>query len=437
MNDTARPELPPFPATSPLIAHTHDGPLVFEQLSREPQPPRRDRRAADRRRRRRTVLVAGAAGFAIIAGIAGGGTAFALNQGTQTVAAGTGTGETTVVENWGSPSGDGTALGGPASGTTGTGTGLADTSTPAVAASAAQTAGVVTIVSDLTYQGARSAGTGVILTSDGLVLTNNHVIEGSTQVEVTDELTGESFAATVVGTDATHDIAVLQLQDAAGLTPATLGDSDTLAAGDAVTAVGNAEGTGDLVAASGTVTALEQTITTQSEAGTGGETLDGLIRIDADIVSGDSGGPLLNAAGEVVGIDTAASSGSADIVGFAIPLSDALDIVSRIANGVDTDTVEIGYPGFLGIAVAADGTRAVASGATVAGVIPGTPAETAGLSEGDLITAVNGTPIASGSALSALLATLEPGEQVTLTVTPAATGAPVSVAVVLTQGPAA
>ncbi|WP_378144072.1 S1C family serine protease [Cnuibacter sp. UC19_7] len=328
-----------------------------------------------------------------------------------------------------------------------------DTSTDAVAATAAQKKGVVTIVSQLGYQSAESAGTGIILTSDGLILTNNHVVEGSTATQVTDETTGKTYTATVVGTDKTHDIAVLQLQNASGLTTASLETSGSAAVGDAVTAVGNAGGTGDLVAASGTVAALDQTITTQSEAGVTGETLTGLIQVDADIVSGDSGGPLLDAQGDVVGIDTAASSGSTDITGFAIPISTALDIASQIEAGTETDTIEIGYPGFLGVEVAqaptgsASGSRtgrgssssasgSTASGATVGGVIAGTPADEVGLVAGDVITAVNGTAVASADDLTAKIGQMEPGEVVTLTWT-TASGASQTAAVTLTQGPAA
>ncbi len=168
--------------------------------------------------------------------------------------------------------------------------------------------------------------------------------------------------------------------------------------------------------------ALDQTITTQSEAGVTGETLTGLIQVDADIVSGDSGGPLLDAQGDVVGIDTAASSGSTDITGFAIPISTALDIASQIEAGTETDTIEIGYPGFLGVEVAqaptgsASGSRSAsgstASGATVGGVIAGTPADEAGLVAGDVITAVNGTAVASADDLTAKIGQMEPGEDI-------------------------
>lgn len=432
------------------------------------QPPRRDRRAAMRRRRAITLAVAGGLALAAIVGTSGYalGSAFGTSAtaavdsrlgsggaGTGGSASGQGASPYLLIPSQGDGSGYGQQYG---SGGTSTGTG---TSTDAVAASAAQKKGVVTIVSQLGYQNAESAGTGIILTSDGLILTNNHVVEGSTATQVTDETTGKTYTATVVGTDKTHDIAVLQLQDASGLTTASLETSDSAAVGDAVTAVGNAGGTGDLVAASGTVAAVDQTITTQSEAGVDGETLSGLIQVDADIVSGDSGGPLLDAQGDVVGIDTAASSGSTDITGFAIPISTALDIASQIEAGTETGTIEIGYPGFLGVELAqtptgygsaygsatgrpgsgASGSGASGgsvSGATVGGVIANTPADEAGLAAGDVITAVNGTAVASADDLTKIVGQMEPGEVVTLTWT-TASGTSQTAAVTLTQGPAA
>jgi len=442
-----------------VIAHTPEGPVVFRATPTT--PPGGGRRSA---RRRRLGLVGALGAFGIATALVIGTAAYANQEtGSATAAADASGSATAVVDGGVLPYGSGSGSSsygygnlygrGGSSGGSSTATGGTATASEAVAATAEQTAGVVTIVSDLTYQSAQSAGTGIILTSDGLILTNNHVVEGSTAIEVTDELTGATYTATVVGTDATHDIAVLQLQDASGLTTASLGDSDSVTTGQAVTAVGNAEGTGDLVAASGTVTALDQTITTQSEYGVSGETLEGLIQVNADIVSGDSGGPLKDASGDVVGIDTAASSGSAQVTGFAIPINTALDIVAQIEQGVDTETIEIGYPGFLGVSVAQSTTGSTgssvygsrsgssrtttsSSGALIAGVISGTPAADAGLAAGDTITSVNGTAVASGAALSALLATMEPGETVTLAWTTAA-GATTSATVTLIAGPAA
>lgn len=423
--------------------HAADG--AERRPGAEPASEQVEDRAAlrlDDRRRRRRALIAGGAGLAVLIGVAAGGVSYA---GTTAAASSSSSSTTTIVypggshgsfgggfaiSPYGSGSGYGSGYGSGSSSST-------STSTDAVPASTAQTTGVVTIVSDLTYEGARSAGTGVILTSDGMILTNNHVVEGATGIAVTVESTGETYTARVVGTDSTNDVAVLQLEDASGLTPATL-DTDGVAVGDSVTAVGNAEGTGELVAAAGTVTALEQSITTQSETGIAGETLQGLIQVDADIVSGDSGGPLVDASGAVVGIDTAASSGAADITGFAIPIATALDIVAHIEAGADTATIEIGYPAFLGVSLSSGASpfTSGAAGAVVGGVIEGTPAATVGLAAGDVVTAVDGTPVASADALSAALAEREPGESVALSWTDAS-GTAHSAPVTLTEGPVA
>ncbi|WP_219814837.1 S1C family serine protease [Rathayibacter sp. AY1D5] len=409
---------------------------------------------ADDRRRRRRALIAGGLGLAVLIGVTAGGVATA---GRTEAASSASAGAATIVYPGGSrgsfgggyvivPSWGGSTQGGSSPyGSTQGGSSAAEPATgatDAVAASTAQTAGVVTITSELTYQGARSAGTGMILTSDGMILTNNHVVEGATAISVTVESTGRSYTARVVGTDATNDVAVLQLEDASGLTPASL-DTDGVAVGDTVTAVGNAGGTGDLVAATGTVTGLDQQITTRSESGISAETLTGLIQTDADIVSGDSGGPLVDSAGRVVGMDTAASSGTADITGFAIPISKALDIVATIEAGADTATVEIGYPAFLGVSLssgtASPTSRALAtteSGAVIGGVVEGGPAAQAGLEAGDVVTAVDGVAVASADQLSASLAQREPGESVTISWTDSA-GAARSAQVVLVEGPVA
>jgi S1-C subfamily serine protease len=213
-----------------------------------------------------------------------------------------------------------------------------------------------------------------------------------------------------VGTDPTDDVAVLQLQDAAGLQVADF--SNTAAdLGDAVTAVGNAGGTGTPTAAEGTVTALEQTITASDATGADSETLDGLLETDADVQAGDSGGPLYDtASGQIVGMDTAASSGP-DVVGYAIPIDDALAVAQQITGGVDTGTIHQGYPAFLGVSVLPNAT----GGAAVAGALSGGPAEQAGMTAGDVITAVDGTAIESSDGLTTALGTREPGDTVSVT----------------------
>ena len=321
-----------------------------------------------------------------------------------------------------------------------TGQGNASASVPA-GASADQQIGVVTIDTVLAYQGAEAAGTGVVLSSDGEILTNNHVIEGSTSITVTIVTTGASYSATVVGADVVDDIAVLQLSGASDLTPANFDDDQDLAVGDAVTGVGNAGGLGGIPsAAAGTVTALNQTITTQSELGATGETLTGLIQTDADIQSGDSGGPLFDAENEVVGIDTAAQEGGYTTAGFAIPIESALSIAQQIQNGQSSTTIVIGYPAFLGVQVSSTApgyrsSRVSVTGAPISGVLEGTPAADAGLRGGDTITAIDGDTITSGTDLSTALAGHTPGENITITWTGSSGGSD-SATVTLVAGPA-
>jgi S1-C subfamily serine protease len=165
--------------------------------------------------------------------------------------------------------------------------------------------GLVIINTALQYNSEAAAGTGMVINADGLVLTNNHVIEGSTKITATVASTGQTYTAMVVGYDKTGDVALIQLQHASGLTTVPVGNSSSVTAGQAVVALGNAEGQGAITATAGHITALNQTITASNEGGsTASETLHGMIQTNADIVPGDSGGPLASSAG-VIGIDTA------------------------------------------------------------------------------------------------------------------------------------
>jgi S1-C subfamily serine protease len=259
------------------------------------------------------------------------------------------------------------------------------------------------------------------------------VVDGATKITVTVVGTGRSYAADVVGTDATDDVAVLQLSGASGLSTAKL-SSDAVSVGDPVTAVGNAGGTGGTpTAATGTVTALDRSITASDEAGSDSEQLTGMIQVDADIQAGDSGGPLYDGDGEVVGIDTAASSGQTGAtVGFAIPIAKAVSIADRIESGADSATIQQGTPAFLGVQLAQDTVGA----ATISGVVDGSPAAGAGLRAGDTITAVGGTTVDSADALSAALAEQHPGDQVRVSWVDS-TGSGHTATVTLVAGPAA
>ena len=282
------------------------------------------------------------------------------------------------------------------------------------------TPGIVDINTKLAYENAAGAGTGMILTSTGEILTNNHVIDGATSISVTVVATSRTYAATVVGTDPSDDVAVLQLQGASGLTPIPIGESSAVAVGDAVVALGNAGGVGGAPAAAvGTVTGINQTITASDQGGANAETLSGLIQINAAIQPGDSGGPLANSAGQVIGMDTAASGGggggrlqAATTVGFAIPIAHALDIARQIETGPTSASIHIGLPGFLGVAVSSN--VSATAGAPVTGVQPGSPAASAGLVAGDTITSLNGQPVTTPDALSTLTRSHRPGEKVAI-----------------------
>jgi S1-C subfamily serine protease len=298
-------------------------------------------------------------------------------------------------------------------GSTGNGSGSGSSSgssTKTQKASAEQQAGVVDIVSTLKYQSAEAAGTGIVLSSDGYVLTNNHVIDGSTSLRVTVVSTGKTYSATVVGTAPTKDVALIKLSGASGLTAADLGDSDGVKVGDKVTGVGNAGGQGGTPsAATGKVLALNQTITASDESGTDSEKLHGVIVVSAPIQAGDSGGPLYNADDQVVGVDTAANQ-SGTTTGFAIPIDDAVSIAQKIRSGVETSVIHQGYPGFLGVTVQASPVGG--SGAFVSGLLGDGPAAQAGITQGSTITSVDGTRIGTAPKLHEVLTGLKPGSKV-------------------------
>jgi S1-C subfamily serine protease len=289
--------------------------------------------------------------------------------------------------------------------------------------------GLVDVVSTLEYGEDEAAGTGIVLTSSGEVLTNNHVVEGATSIEVTDIGNGKTYTATVVGYDVTSDVAVIKLQGASGLQTASLGNSSTVAVGESVVAIGNAGGAGGTPsAAPGTVTGLDQSITASDESTGSAEQLAKLVETDADIQPGDSGGPLVNASGQVVAIDTAASStfqfqfvgsqGAPGTQGYAIPINGALSLAKQIESGKSSSSVHIGNSAFLGVEVATTSAYsaygAAASGAPVVGVLPGSPADEAGLASGVTITSVGGHTVTSSTSLQDIMANLHPGQKVTV-----------------------
>lgn len=279
------------------------------------------------------------------------------------------------------------------------------TETPRVKATTAQQVGVVTINTVLKYQSASAAGTGMVLSSDGEILTNNHVVNGATSITVTVVSTGKTYAATVVGTDARDDIAVIKLKNASGLPTAKLATTAVVKTGDKVTGVGNAGGVGGVPsAATGKVTALNQSITASDEGGANAEKLTGLIQNDANIVAGDSGGPLYNAGGRIIGINTAGASTnqySAQEVSYAIPIRTAVSIADQIEQGKASAKVHIGSTAFLGISVATASTGS--AGATISDVVAAGPAARAGVVAGDVITSIGGHRVTSATSLSSVM----------------------------------
>lgn len=378
-----------------------------------------------RRGRRRLVVLAAATALAVAA-VTGGGVALAnrsAQAAQQTTASGATSGTTTLPNGLTAgrgprgiqpgTSGSGTDAngypldpgsgGGTAQGSTGTRSGTTNAATSA--ATAAQEVGLVEITSELTT--GEAAGTGMILSSTGEVVTNHHVVAGATSIKVTVASTGATYTARFVGANATTDVAVLQLVDASGLTPVQL-DATGAAVGENVTAVGNAGGTGSLTAAPGTVTAESQAITVQGDDGTASR-LTGLIELASDIVPGDSGGAVVDAAGKVVAMNVAASSGTSTVTGYAIPISTVMSVVNAVEAGQSSATVTLGYGGYLGIGLTSS------SSATVYGVVRGGPAAAAGLVGGDTITAIGGTAVTTADDVHAAVAAHHAGDKVTVT----------------------
>jgi S1-C subfamily serine protease len=290
-----------------------------------------------------------------------------------------------------------------------------------------------------------AAGTGMILTSNGEVLTNNHVVEGATSITVSIAGRSGSYTAKVLGVDPTADVALIQVEGVSGLPVATLADSSSLSVGQSVVAIGNAGGAGGSPSVTqGSIVALGQSITA-SGTGAAPEHLTGMIQSNAPIAPGDSGGPLVNAAGQVIGMNTAGQSSGArtsTTIGFAIPTNNALAIVNQIRAGQASPQITLGQVGYLGIsvtdltpAIAAQLGLSVTSGALVIGVASGSPAAQAALPRYAIITAIAGTPINSAAGLGTALHSRHPGDQVQVTwADPAGTSH--TATITLTTGPA-
>ncbi len=293
------------------------------------------------------------------------------------------------------------------------------------------TPGLVDINTTLGYAQAAAAGTGMVVTSSGEVITNNHVIDQATSIKVTDIGNGQTYNAKVVGYDHTTDIAVLQMQGASNLKTVSFGNSSKVTVGTSVVAIGNAGGVGGIPShAGGVVTALNQSITASDSADGTSEQLSGLIQTNANIQPGDSGGPLVTTAGKVIGMDTAASAGfqfqGGGNQGYSIPSNQVLATARQIEAGRASTSVHIGATPFLGVEVSTASSQGgvgigglgggtAASGAVVEGTVAGSPAAQTGLTQGDVITAVNSTTITSASDLTDALIAYHPGNRVKIT----------------------
>lgn len=342
--------------------------------------------------------------------------------------------------------------------------------------------GVVDITSNLGGAGGQrgvAAGTGMVLTSSGEVLTNNHVIAGASSI--TAQVAGQSrrYTATVVGADPTADVAVLKLTGASGLNTVRFGNATNVSVGDQVVAIGNAlDLRGAPTVTQGIVSALNRSITAGDSTGGSSEQLTGMIQTDAPLNPGNSGGPLVNSAAQVIGMDTAAdvaaSGGSGSSIGFAIPINRAYAIAQQIEAGHGDTNILIGPRPLLGVEVTSisafnnagrgGGYRSgggsfggggslgggggpsfggggtsiapVSSGAVVLGVEPSSPAQSAGLATGDVVVSLGGKSVSSPSSLTKVIETHHPGDQVSVSwVDPS--GAHHSANATLTTGPAA
>lgn len=269
---------------------------------------------------------------------------------------------------------------------------------------------------------AQAAGTGIIATADGYIVTNKHVINGAHKVTVIldDGTTHEDVE--VVATDPLNDVAFLKIKDVSDLTPATLGDSKTIVVGQQVIAIGNALGEYQNTVTAGIISGTGRSVTASDGTGSNVETLSDMIQTDAAINSGNSGGPLVNAAGEVIGINTATSA-SAENMGFAIPISSVKGMLNQL---IETGKAERAYLGVYAVAITPEAAKEynlpVSTGAYLyspsaySAIVKDSPAAKAGLKDKDIVTAINGVKVGAAGSLSDLISEYKPGDTVQLTV---------------------
>ena len=301
------------------------------------------------------------------------------------------------------------------------------TPTPLPTSTVQQTTGPVEVTADVQRgvvlisgrtAGEGVAGTGMVLTPDGYVLTNYHVVRSTTSLTAKIAANGKEYKAKLIGRDATKDVALLKLDNAKDLPVVTL-DADAVAVGDAVVAAGNANGQGFVSANRGNVQALRTSISVRSASENDPPVrLRGLIQSNAPAWPGDSGGPMFDAQGEVLGMTTAGGGNDTteERQVYAVPIAAAMQVVDQIRAGDETRPVVIGPKAYLGVVVRANDDEAV----VVTKVESTTPAARAGVRAGDTLTAINDLPLRSRADLATALDLLEPGETVPITWTTAA-----------------
>ena len=267
-----------------------------------------------------------------------------------------------------------------------------------------------------------AAGTGIIVTGDGYILTNKHVVNGASKAYVVLDDGTIYEDVKVVATDPLNDVAFLKIEDVSDLPAATLGDSKTISVGQQVIAIGNALGEYQNTVTSGIISGIGRSVTASDSSGYNTETLSDMIQTDAAINSGNSGGPLVNAAGEVIGINTATST-SAENMGFAIPISSVKGMLKQL---VETGKAERTYLGVYSLDITSEVAKAynlpVNSGAyiynssTYSAIVKNSPASKAGLKDKDIITKINGVEVGAAGSLANLISEYKPGDTVQLTV---------------------
>lgn len=270
-----------------------------------------------------------------------------------------------------------------------------------------------------TYQ--EGAGTGIIVSKDGYILTNKHVIDGATQMEVITSDGTVYKEVNLAGVDPLNDLAFLKLANVSNMPAAELGDSTTIKVGQRVVAIGNSLGQYDNTVTSGIISGTGRPIQAQSSSGGSVETLTDLIQTDAAINPGNSGGPLLNSSGLVIGINTAVAEG-AEGIGFAIPIHAARGILKQAILGKE---LERAYLGVRFLPINAELARkyklTVKQGAYVfsednqPAVVSGSPADKAGIKNGDVITEINGKEVGPRGGVSSLIAEYAPGDTIEIT----------------------